>query len=353
MSFATRSVVLVLGALIVLSSAARGQDNKPYNGPASNRNLDDYFVKEVWPKVGAALCLQCHKKGGDAEESKLILENPRKVQGHVQEEALRHNRDAFARLAGVKHQDESRLLVKVTGGLKHGGDAVLKPGGAGYLILAEFVRRLNAAPSKTPPLLVDDKNLPPFFNGVTMLDPKRLLRRVTLSLAGRLPTEAERNAKELNGLPGILDALMKEDAFYDRLREGFNDIFLTVGLDGNPEATVLSYEHFTKTRLWTSTHDLSQIKDPKERLQARYKLADDHRKALLGEPMKLVEHIVRNDRPFTDIVTADYIMVTPFSARGYGVFDDLKAKFKNPNDPFEFIPVKLKALKGRSKATDQ
>src|SRR5947209_4451196 len=118
MSFAMRSVVLVVGALMVLSSHARGQDNKSYSGPASNRNLDDYFVKEVWPKVGAALCLQCHKKGGDAEESKLILQDPRKVQGHAQEEVLRQNRAAFAKLAGMKHKDQSRLLVKVTGGLK-------------------------------------------------------------------------------------------------------------------------------------------------------------------------------------------------------------------------------------------
>ena len=35
---------------------------------------------------------------------------------------------------------------------------------------------------------------------------------------------------------------------------------------------------------------------------------------------KLIEHIVRNDRPFTEIVTADYIMVTPYSARGYGIY---------------------------------
>ena len=69
--------------------------------------------------------------------------------------------------------------------------------------------------------------------------------------------------------------------------------------------------------------------------------------------MKLVEHIVRNDRPFTEIVTADYIMVTPYTARGYGIFDEVKAKFKNPDDPFEYIPVKLKALVGRSKAENQ
>jgi hypothetical protein len=321
-----------------------------------NRNLDDYFVKEVWPKVGAPLCVQCHIRGGDAEESKLILLDPKKLQGHAQEEALRHNRDAFARLAAVKHKDESRLLVKVAGGLKHGGADALKPGSKGYLILAEFVRRVNAPPSATPRPLVEDKNLPPFFDGVTMLDPKRLLRRVTLSLAGRLPTDAERPIvadKGLNGLPALLDELMKEDAFYERLREGFNDIFLTVGIDGNPEADVLSYEHFTKTRGWAQNHDLNHIKDPKERQQVRYKLFADYRKGLLGEPMKLVEHIVRNDRPFTDIVTADYIMVTPYGARGYGIFDELKPKFKNPDDPFEFVPVKLKALKGRSKATDQ
>jgi hypothetical protein len=145
---------------------------------------------------------------------------------------------------------------------------------------------------------------------------------------------------------------MKEEAFYDRLREGFNDIFLTVGLDGNPEATVLTYEHFTRTRLWTQKHDLSHV-PAKDRQKARYKLDADYRKALLGEPMKLVEHIVRNDRPFTEIVTADSIMVSPYTARGYGIFDEVKARFNNPDDPFEYVPVKLKALKGRSRATDQ
>ena len=72
-------------------------------------------------------------------------------------------------------------------------------------------------------------------------------------------------------------------------------------------------------------HDLSHVPE-KERQKARYKLDADYRKALLGEPMKLIEHIVRNDRPFTDIVTADYIMVTPYTARGYGIFDEVKAE---------------------------
>src|SRR5262245_1330716 len=253
MSLAIRSLTVALCSLMAFSAGARGEDKKPYNGPACIRNVDDYFAKEVWAKVGASLCVQCHKQGGDAEESKFLLRDPRKVQGHAKEEALRHNWDAFSRLARVKERDQSRILVKASGGLDHGGGDVLKPGSKGYLILSEFVRRINAPTSKPRPV-VDTKNLPPFFDGVVMLEPNRLLRRVTLSLASRLPTKAEKAAiaeKGLNGLSPLLNEVMKEEAFYDRLREGFNDIFLTAGIDGNPEATVLTYEHFEKTRLWT------------------------------------------------------------------------------------------------------
>jgi hypothetical protein len=350
-----------LGGLMLLAATGVGQDKKPaekkpYNGPACTRPADDFFAKQVWPQVGAVWCVQCHKVGGDAEESKLILQDPRKLQGHAREEAIDKNREAFARLAKIKHKDQSRLLVKVTGGLDHGGADVLKPDSKGYQLLAEFVRRVNAPATKVARPVPDDNDLPPFFEGVVMLEPTRLLRRATLSLAGRLPTDAEKSAvaaKGLAALPPLLDALMTEEAFYDRLREGFNDIFLTLGVDGNADATVLSYEHFEKTRLWYQKHDLSHIKDKNERQRAGYKLADDYRKALLGEPMRLVDHIVRHDRPFTEIVTADYIMVSPYTARGYGVFNELKSKFKNPDDPFEYVPVKLKALKGRGKANDQ
>src|SRR6516162_7422235 len=112
MSFVLRLLAILLCSLLAFSAHSRGEDKPAYNGPACGRNVDDYFAKEVWPKVGAALCLQCHKKGGDAEESKLILRDPRKVQGHAQEEAMRHNRDAFSRLARVKDGAQFRILVK-------------------------------------------------------------------------------------------------------------------------------------------------------------------------------------------------------------------------------------------------
>ena len=305
--------------------------------------VDTYFAEQVWAKVGERTCLKCHASNGDARDSKFVLKrtlgNPR---------ALSHNCAAFLRMAKAQSGGKSRLLVKATGGLDHAGGAVLKPGSTGYRILRKYVRRVGArgkAPKKSELVNYDTKS---FFKGVRMISDWRLLRRITLSLAGRLPTEKERAAVKQGGLPaihGILDRVMKEDAFYERLKEGFNDIFLTSFRANGLE--VLSYNHFNKTRLWYKTHDLSHIKK-KERQRSRWNLADVYRQAIRREPLELIAYIVRNDRPFTELVTADYIMVSPYSSRGYGVFEKVRKLFKDPDDPFEYVPTKLRALKSRN-----
>ena len=341
-------MIAVLASFFLLTIP--GQSTNPVQVASP---LDTFFQKEVWAKVGERTCLQCHKPGGEAEDSKFLLRDLKRSQDQAGD--LKHNREAFTRMAKLEVEvHQSRLLLKVVGKLKHGGKEQLKPDSVEYRVLADFVTRINT-PANTKPDFVLDKNAPPFFHSVKMLDDRQLVRRITLSLAGRLPSDSELGTiagQGLKALPTILDTVLKEEAFYSRLREGFNDIFLTVGYDDVPE-NALSYEHFSTTRGWTQKFDLSHIKDEKDRRQAGYKLANDYRKAMLGEPMKLIEHIVRNDKPFTEIVTADYIMVTPFTSRGYGIYEELKPKFKDPEDPFEYIPVKLKALVGRNRVEDQ
>ena len=351
------TIRFALIASLIAPVAIVGAEESPNRGerPCA-QTADRFFADEVWAKVAAQKCLTCHKAGGDAEESQLVLRDPERSQAEAKADALRQNRKVFAQMAKVKEAEEYKILVKVAGGLDHGGEEVLKADSTEYKILAEFVRRVNApAAAGISDVASVDPNSPPFFEGVAMLDDLRLLRRMTLSLAGRLPTAAEVETVSREGLkavPTVLDGVMTEQAFYDRLREAFNDIFLTVGyIDGAESA--LSYDHFSETRHWTQKHDLSHIADEKERTRAGYKLADDYRAALFGEPMRLIEHIVKNDRPFTEIVTADYIMVSPYTARGYGIFDEVKSQFKNPDDPFEYIPVKLKALVGRNRIEDQ
>ena len=309
--------------------------------------VDDYFRDEVWTKVAEQSCLKCHKAGGDAEDSKFVLQDLSRVAEPERAGALQHNRAAFGRMAELRKGDESRLLLKAAGKLHHEGEEVLKPDSTGYRILAEFVRRASGPQDGKP--AIAERNAPPFFDGIAMLDDRRLLRRVTLSLAGRLPSAEELAVVEKQGLQAlgpVLDGVMKEEAFYDRLAEAFNDIFLVRGY-GDGAESALSYEHFSTTRHWTQKHDLSAITDEKARQKARYKLADDYREALLREPLELIRHIVRNDRPFTEIVTADYIMISPYTARGYGNFEEVRGQFRNAEDPFEYIPVRLTALKNR------
>lgn len=327
-----RRFIVSLGALALLLAAAGPQEA---GGP-----VDAWFAEELWGKVGERTCLNCHSDRGEASESEFILLDP-----SLDPSRLRQNRDAFARMAAVRKDGVSKILLKPGGGMKHGGGVPLKPGSTGYKILEEFVRRQGGTP-RAPDFIP-----PPFFQGIAMASPGRLLRRITLSLAARLPTPEESAAVEKGGLDPVLDAILKEDAFYERLKEGFNDILLTLGYDGNAD-DALSYDHFEKTRHWYQKHDLSQIPE-KDRVKAGYKLADDYRKALLREPLELIAHIVRNERPFTEIATADYFMVSPYTARGYGLFGPLKDKFRNPEDPFEYIPARLPALKGRNGKTQE
>lgn len=352
-SVSTRWVIIV-GLIWTASSGreirAQTEPAKPL--PAVCTVQDRFFEDEVWAKVGERTCLRCHKDSGDAADSGFIL-SPR---GSVHDATwIQQNCETFAAMAKAREGDQSRLLLKVTGGLDHGGGQVLKPDSTGYRILERYVRRMNPQTKPLPPAdIPNDYTAPPFFEGVAKISPQGLLRRVTLSLAGRLPTAEERAAVGQGGaaaMDSILDHVLREDAFYFRLKEGFNDIFLTIGIDDNAE-TILSYDHFEKTRLWYDKYDLSKVPEA-EQQRARWKLADVYREAILREPLELIAYIVRNDRPFSELATADYIMVSPYTSRGYGIFEEIKEQFKNPDDPFEYIPAKLKALKSREGRTQE
>src|SRR3954466_2604561 len=142
MIFGLRFILPALVTLPLLGAVAPGAELKPYSGAGCAAVADEFFADEVWGKVGAQSCLKCHKPGGDANESKFVLHDPRRSQGQAQTEAMRHNLGAFTEMARLKEGDQSRLLLKVAGKLKHGGEEVLKPESAGYGVLSPECRSL-------------------------------------------------------------------------------------------------------------------------------------------------------------------------------------------------------------------
>lgn len=324
--------------------------NDPNRTPQCTAERDFH---EAWIKVVERTCLKCHVIDGEASESSFKLHDLLRVPASEKTLTNQKNCDALTEIALINEEDgRSRLLAKSKGELDHGGGEILKQDSTEFRVLQDFVRsRQKATPSNSEELPFDDDSRS-LFENTKMISERQLLRRITLSLAARLPTISELESIDSQGISAfdsILAKLMREEAFYNRLLEGFNDIFLTRGYDGNGE-DVLSYNHFEHTRHWYQKHDLDQFPE-KERQKARYKLADQYREALRREPLELVRFIVDQDRPFTEIVNANYTMVSPYTARGYGVFDVLRDQFKNPDDPFEFIPTKLNALKHRDGKT--
>src|SRR5437773_7460673 len=147
----TRATCAILWLLVLTGAVALvvADETKTYTGAACTAAapVDEFFVNEVWVKVGAHKCLECHKSGGDAEESDFILLDPTRVPAADREKILRHNREQFAAMAKTREGDQSRLLLKPLGKLKHGGKEQLKSDSAGYAVLADFVRRVTVPPT--------------------------------------------------------------------------------------------------------------------------------------------------------------------------------------------------------------
>ena len=248
-------LLMALSILAMVTSMAGAEEQQP--------QPDRFFVEDVWAKVGELSCLECHREGGEAEESSFILRHTIPLQGKSLNEANKANYEAFRKMARPRKDGLPKLLRKPIGELDHEGQVVLIPQSTGHLLLGKFVRNLGV--EKNPD--ENGERLKPFFASVTMVNDQSLLRRLTLSLAGRLPRPGERDLIKKGGLDEIgpiLDQVMTEDSFYQRLKEGFNDIFLTNGYDGNGEL-ILSYNHFEKSRLWYQKYDLSHISRTKKK----------------------------------------------------------------------------------------
>jgi hypothetical protein len=258
------------------------------------------FSRQVWGRVLGKVCINCHAPDGVAADQNAMLRLlPSAYPGF-----LDANFESASYVAKFSFDGKSLLLRKPLGEMSHGGGVQLKEGEEEYAILSDFVRQVEQGDACTG--AAD----PPTFDDLTLLDADSTYRKATLQLAGRLPTTAERDRLRDEGeaaLPALLDALMREEAFIDRVVELYNDKLLTdfylryvgaaIGLLGdNDYPNAAEY------------YDM-QPDDVRERAN----------RGVAREPLWIIGHVVRNDRPFSEILTADYTVVSAGSAMVYGV----------------------------------
>ncbi len=181
----------------------------------------------------------------------------------------------------------------------------------------------------------------------------KTLYRSTLSLAGRTPSDAELAQVESEGESGLsqtLDVLMESDEFYTRLMEIFNDVLHQDKYLPRSEALDLLDNTDYPERRWYRELGLDTSTSGHER-DLYYWLENNINDGVSQEGLRLIAHIVKNNRPFTEILTADYMVANRYSAQAYGVqgqvaFDTLSDPMDEsyPEDPNDFREVRIPGI---------
>jgi hypothetical protein len=294
-------------AALALGSAGCSKDAPPGstdpNGAdatvAACQSTREYFAREVWAPVMGQICIRCHAPGGIAPASgaRFVLMPP----GYPG--FLEANFRAVQEIGKTTYDGKSVVLRKPLGELDHGGGPVLQEGSAAYKALTVLVARLDKVDSCPP-------GAPPSLVALSLLGPAATLRKAALSLVGRLPTPGETQNVVDGGeavLPAAIDALLAEPAFIDRVKEIWNDVLLTdryLSYSGHA-LNVLDAKDFPVSKSYYDT------------------LADDVKVrvnlAVAREPLDLIGYIVAKDRPFTEVLTANYTVVNDASAAVYNL----------------------------------
>jgi hypothetical protein len=296
--------------------AAGAEDG--YIGPDGCVSQRNFFAQRLWSPVLDRICMNCHAPDGIASEQNAALQ----LVSSGYPGFIESNMENMAMVARFEFDGKSVLLRKPLGEMDHGGGAVLEEDSEEYGAIVEFVELLDS----------DDvcESVPlPTFDDVELLDAHATFRKATLQLAGRIPDDDELQRLDEDGddaLAPLLDGLLEEEAFLERLQDIYNDRLLT--------DLYLRYNG-AATNLLNST-DYPALQDEMYDM-----LAEDVRleanRALAREPLELIAHVVRNDRPFSEILTADYTVVNPFSSLVYGVYPE----FSDPEDADEFVEVRI------------
>ena len=210
------------------------------------------------------------------------------------------------------------------------------------------------------------------LEGVSVLPLDQTLRNATVQLAGRLPTDAEIAQVKTEGEAGfaaIMARVMNEDEFYVRLTEIFNDVFLTdkylqVNKNENDDVAIglVNSDDYPNKR-WYDIADTDL--DDNINNQNRYCSRSYANDGVAREALELINYIVRNNRPITELVTADYTMVNWYSQKVYdaellNTSDTFRevSEGENPcldynsgyddatltHDPYDFKPAKLAGI---------
>ena len=285
----------------------------------------DLFLNRVSGPIVQAKCVNCHVEGGVSGHTRLVFQ-PSSTPGHGAS-----NLAAIENFLATVEDGANRILNKIQG-VGHGGGVQVVAGSADFDNMERLLRLLGYGGGFDPGLSPET-----LFDTVTLASPGKTLRRAALIFGGRIPTRAELQAVN-SGDPADLRAairnLMTGPGFHQFLIRASNDRLLTdrhlgYAVPESPRFVDLANLNWMKIMAAIEKGYSEPHHDPE---YGRW-LTRVHY-GFARAPLELIAHVVENELPYTEVLTADYIMANPMASEAYGA----PTQFDDGEDPLEFRP---------------
>jgi hypothetical protein len=249
----------------------------------------------------------CHKTGGSAPQGGARL---------VLGDNVSDNHSAFVELLDIPGVSQSYVLSKITGGNGHGGGAVLAERSTLYQAIEDYLALLQGD-------IGEDSSDSDFWLGTEAESREVTLRRATLLFSGEVPGHgAIEAAKESDQrLRYRVLTTMRGEGFREFLMNGANDQLLISGLANGIDFNISTYDRYPKLAELMRDLPDERPEEHEDYHDRPYLTRGDAQwmftQAVGREPLELIAHIVMTDRPYTEVLTADYTMVNAFSDLAY------------------------------------
>ena len=306
------TVTLSMVAIILLTSGCGSDTEEASSSEVSSLDLScaqDYFDASTSSVL--TNCVSCHSVDGQAATTGLVFEAP-----------LNDNKsENFTILKNFIDATGDLVVQKGTAEVSHGGGVQLS--GSAVVTMQTFIDYVEGTRTCVSDPDVGSINA----SSITLISPEQTLRSAAYKLQGQAPTrEALENVSTIEALDRYLDTYMETAAFEEWLYQSFNDLLLTDFYSPSRDAEDLLSTNDYPNRRWYDNYRGDG--DNQFSNTERYYVYRNVNHAIASEPINLMVHVVKEERPFSEILTADYVLVNPYSARTYGLdipdftFDD-------------------------------
>ena len=291
------------------------------------------FAERISGPIVQGKCITCHVGGGVAGATRLLFVRASAASHETRN--LEVFEDFIAQVEDAEVKDGAAYILNKIQGVAHGGGVQVAVVTPGFADMERFLGLLGEGVERAP---LTPQTL---FDPVKLASPRKTLRRAALIFAGRIPTEQEYAAAErgADALRAAIRKLMTGPEFHEFLIRGANDRLLTNKNAGEPLLNHESDIQFVNFIEEAYRRKKSAFFDDGSALaiQEFWDWANGVNYGLRRAPLELIAHVVEKNRPYTEILTANYVMANPLAAAAYGA----KTRFDDPGDLHAFKPSKI------------